>query len=51
MKISVASLALAMLAEVAIARNCKAGLDYCGPTLLAIGTMNHVSYGLPTDTI
>jgi hypothetical protein len=37
MKISMASLALAMLAEVAIARNCKGGLNYCGFTLLAIG--------------
>jgi hypothetical protein len=39
MKISVASLMLAVLAEVAVARNCKAGLDYCGTTLLAIGTI------------
>jgi hypothetical protein len=37
MKISMASLALAMLAEVAIAKNCKGGLNYCGFTLLAIG--------------
>lgn len=38
MKITLASLALAMLAELAIARNCNAGLDYCGATLLKIGT-------------
>ena len=36
-KISIATLALAMLAEVAIAKNCKGGLNYCGFTLLAIG--------------
>jgi hypothetical protein len=38
MKISLASLALALLAELAIARNCNAGLNYCGATLNKIGT-------------
>ena len=37
MKISMASLALAMLAEVATARWCTRGLDYCGRTLKSIG--------------
>lgn len=39
MKISLAaSLTLAMLAEVAVARNCDGGLNYCGKTLNKIGT-------------
>jgi hypothetical protein len=37
MRISLASFVLAMLAEVAVARNCNAGLDYCGTTLRSIG--------------
>ncbi|KAM0689870.1 hypothetical protein Q7P36_010742 [Cladosporium allicinum] len=38
MKISLAaSLTLAMLAEVAVARNCDGGLNYCGKTLNKIG--------------
>lgn len=37
MKISIASIALAMLAEIAVARNCNGGLKYCGSTLLKIG--------------
>jgi hypothetical protein len=39
MKISLASITLALLAEVAIARNCNAGLNYCGSTLNKIGTL------------
>ena len=38
MKITMASLALTMLAEVAAARYCTAGLSYCGYTLKNIGT-------------
>jgi hypothetical protein len=34
-----ASLALAMLAEIAIARTCTEGLGYCGSTLNSIGTV------------
>lgn len=38
MKISLAaSVALAILTKVAIARNCNGGLDYCGKTLSQIG--------------
>jgi hypothetical protein len=37
MKTSVASLALALLAEIAVARDCKIGFQYCGKTLNAIG--------------
>jgi hypothetical protein len=37
MKISSASLVLAVLTQTVVARNCKDGLDYCGKTLLQIG--------------
>jgi hypothetical protein len=40
MKISlVASVTLAMLAEVTVARNCNEMLDYCGYNLNKIGTV------------
>jgi hypothetical protein len=39
MKISMASLALAMLAEIAVARNCDYEYNYCGATLNKIGTV------------
>jgi hypothetical protein len=39
MKISMASLALAMLAEMVVARYCTENLYYCGRTLNAIGTV------------
>jgi hypothetical protein len=42
MKIFFASLTLAMLAEVVVARNCNGGLSYCGYTLKKIG-MNFVT--------
>jgi hypothetical protein len=45
MKISMASLALAMLAEIAIARNCDSDLNYCGFTLNAIGTIKKTTLG------
>lgn len=48
MKISVASLAIALLAEVVVARNCKGGLDYCGHTLLAIGTVINQNFRVQT---
>jgi hypothetical protein len=38
MKLSLAAFAVAMLAEAAVAANCKGGLDYCGRTLNRIGT-------------
>jgi hypothetical protein len=47
MKLSMSSLMLATLAEVVVASNCKAGLDYCGPTLLANGMTNHTCHGVP----
>jgi hypothetical protein len=37
MKVSMASLALAMLAEVVVARYCTDGLNYCGKSLNSIG--------------
>jgi hypothetical protein len=39
MKLSLAAIAIAMLARTAVARNCGAGLDYCGSTLLKIGML------------
>jgi hypothetical protein len=39
MKISIASVALAMLAGVAVARNCDDEYDYCGFTLNKIGAL------------
>jgi hypothetical protein len=35
-----------MLAEVAIAKNCKGGLNHCGFNLLAIGIVPRPSYAL-----
>ncbi|KAM0696200.1 hypothetical protein Q7P36_003446 [Cladosporium allicinum] len=37
MKVAMASLALAMLAEAVVARYCTDGLDYCGRSLNSIG--------------
>jgi hypothetical protein len=39
MKVAMASLALAMLAEAVVARYCTDGLDYCGRSLNSIGTV------------
>lgn len=37
MKLSLAAFAIAMLAEAALAANCKGGLNYCGRQLNRIG--------------
>jgi hypothetical protein len=37
MKFSLASVNPTLLAELSLARNCNAGLDYCGSTLNKIG--------------
>jgi hypothetical protein len=51
MKISMASLALAMLAEIAIARTCNEGLSYCGFTLNSIGTVKETTLSDGTDLL
>jgi hypothetical protein len=42
MRISNASLVLALLSNSVVARNCNGGLSYCGKTLLQIGILQFV---------
>jgi hypothetical protein len=37
MKLPIAAFAIAILADAAVAANCKAGLKYCGKSLLKKG--------------